>query len=509
MSSAATLAIDADESLFDMRRREPEQQSLFSTQDLIVPESLARMKKAVCAIHATPVKAEHNQGLNSRRLFDACIMVAQIHCRGRERELIERIRKDRISPMFEVRITELVRLAGIPGKNYERIYEELDKLYELSLNWNVVNEDNEVEWNMKAHFMSTLGHGKGLKRGLVRFAFDPSILEIVLEPSRWAMLSLQVMEDLKTAPSYALYQNAWRYIGTQNKVTAALPVTTWAELLIGKSRFVIEDDRGEKTMDNYGDFKRRVLLDAMRRVNAVTALTHTLELKEIKSGKRVTKLQFKFVPKDQPSLGIPLTWPDDLVKSLQSLGLTQNEIETLSEAHSYEVIAEALVILKAQEAKMRATNRIMGFPAKYFLGILANISGGAKADEIDSEKIAAEVQAEEARRAAEAREVRLKREFEEHQRSKFREWFFAQPEDARSQWANRFVAEATVAPTLKAAFKRPLDHSNESALASLRLWITKIHPELIERIYPSPEDLSFEAWLTWRVDNSTDAGGRG
>ncbi len=168
-------AIDDGDRDFDMRRRSTEQPSLFATEDLIIPDTLRSVRKAVSAIHAAPAKAEHNQSLNSRRLFDAFILVAQIDCRKRD-GLVERICKERVSPEFVTRVTDLARLAGIPGKNYVRIYEELDHLYEMDLKWNIVGEDADVQWEMRSHFLSSLGYGKGHRRGSIRFSIDPSIL---------------------------------------------------------------------------------------------------------------------------------------------------------------------------------------------------------------------------------------------------------------------------------------------------------------------------------------------
>lgn len=487
---------------FDMRMREPEQPSLFPTEDLIVPETLRSMKKAVSAIHASPIKAEHSQSLNNRRLFDACIMVAQIDCRGRERQLVERIRTDRISPMFEIRVTDMVRLAGIPGKNYERIYAELGQLYDMSLNWNIVGDDNQVEWEMKSHFLTALGHGKGLKRGLIRFAFDPAILEIVLEPSRWATLSLQAMADLKTAASYALYQNCWRYIGTHNKVTATLPTATWIDLLIGKSRYVVEDPKLGKRVENYGDFKRRVLVDAISRVNSVQALGYTLELKELKSGTRVSKLQFKFVPKTQPSLGIPLTWPSDVLKVLENMGFQKKDIEDLSEGNSYEEVAEAIIRLKAAESRLHATGKTITSKRSYFEGILRNIAGGAVGTDLDHEKIETEVRQQDALRAAEARQERLKEAFASHQKEKFSAWIFFLPDRERAKLVEAFKASPDATPPLRGFFDKDLTQSNMSALAVLRIWLTKNRPEVVEQFFANPEDRSFDAWMAWKLDGN-------
>ena len=453
------------------------------------------------AIHAIPVKAEHAQSLNSRRLFDACILVTQIDFRRRDRAEVERIKNDRISPVFEVRITDLARLAGIPGKNYQRLYAELDTLFEMVLRWNIVGEDANVEWDMKSHFLSSLGYGKGQKRGLIRFSMDPAILGIVLEPSNWATLSLQAMERLGTAASYALYSNCWRYISTHAKVTAALPTATWVELLMGKSRYVVEDPTGGKRVVNYGDFKRRVLIDAIRRVNELSALNYTLELKELRSGTRVSRLQFKFVQKPSQGLGIPLIWPAEVLSALKSLGQTQSEIEDISEARSYEEVAEALLRLQAAEDRMRQKGQRISSKKSYFNGILSNIALGSGDDDMDHEKIEAEARAQDAHRAAQERQERLKLEFERHQARTFAGNLFSVEEGQRNTWLRSFEQspDGTKAQLL---LRRGWDASNTGALSLLKTWLSRHHPAVLDALLPNPEDKALEAWMAWRLDQA-------
>jgi plasmid replication initiation protein len=470
-------AIDPEDRGFDMKRREPDQPSLFPTEDLIIPDTIRNIRKAVSAIHATPMKPEHSQSLNSRRLFDACILVAQIDFRKRDKQMLERVRTERLSPMFETRITDLARLAGIPGKNYERIYEELDQLFEMSLRWNIVGEDSEVEWEMKSHFLSTLGYGRGHKRGLIRFSIDPSILEIVLEPSNWATLSLQAMEGLGTAASYALYQNCWRYINTQAKVTAILPTSTWVELLMGQSRYVVDAPEMGKRVVNYGDFKRRVLMDAIRRVNDIQALSYTLELKEFRSGTRVSKLQFKFVQKKQPSLGLPLTWPDDVLRVLSSLGFTQAEIEDLSQAHSYEEVADSILRLKAAEGRLRAAGR-----------------------PITSKK----AKAQEAQRAAEARHQRRKEEFSKHQADVFVAKLYEMDGPEREAIFKAFESSSAAAKA-RLLIEKGWSQKNVGALTILRGWLVAENPDVMGQFFVNPEDKDFDAWMAWRLDSLDEA----
>ena len=130
MTDRKSSALDED-SDFDMRRLEPTQQTLFTTEDLIVPESLQKLRKAVAAIHTVPRNPDVSQNLTNRRVFDGLIIAAQIHCRQQGKDFIRRIREERISPLFEIRTSELAKLSGIPGKNYDRIIEECNRIYEV------------------------------------------------------------------------------------------------------------------------------------------------------------------------------------------------------------------------------------------------------------------------------------------------------------------------------------------------------------------------------------------
>lgn len=489
---------------FDTRVRDTGQQSLFPTTDLVIPDTLRTMRKAVAAIHATPIKAEHAQSLNSRRLFDACIILAQIDFRKRGSEALERVKTERLSPVFETRITDLARIAGIPGKNYTRIYSELDKLFEMILRWNIIGEGKDVEWEMKSHFLSSLGYGKGHKRGLIRFAFDPQVLEIILEPSNWAPLSIQAQEGLPTAPSYALYQNCWRYVTTQQKVTAALPTATWIELLMGRCGYLEDDPEEGLRVVRYADFKRRVLLDAIRRVNDSPALNYTLELKELKSGTRVSKLQFKFIPKATPSLGVPLTWPRDILMVLDNIGFSAKEIEDLAQARSYEEVAESIVRMKDAEARLKQQGKRISSRKAYFSGILENIASGAQAEELDDERLEQEATAKEAQRTAQMRQERLKEAFEQHSSARFAEAVFGLAQSDRAALLSQFEA-ANDGAAARALYAKGWSPQNRPALALLRRWLLDKQPETFRRLMPFPQDVEFEAWMAWRIESANDS----
>lgn len=484
---------------FDMRGHDPQQPSLFHMEDLAVPASVQNLKKAVSAIHTTPIKPEHNHSLNHRRLFDACIMVAQIDFKNRDPSQTERVKNERISPMFEVRTSELSKLAGVTGKNYQRIYDALNDLYDVDLYWNVVGEDANVEWEMKSRFLTTLGIGKGEKAGWVRFAFDPSILEIVLEPKNWATLSLQTMKKLPTSASYALYQNVWRYVNTNQKVTANLPVETWVELLVGKSRYIKDDPEQGKVVVNYGEFKRRVLNPSIEAVNSVKALSYTIKLIEDKAGNRVARLQFKFVPKnDQEQSESPTTWPADVLAFLESLGYTRSEIADMSQAYNLPEVSDAILRLKSAQERMKKEGRSVSSIKAYFAGILAKItaSGGK---EIDPAAIQAEIERQEAVKRAAERQEKLRQQFDQHQRTRFFSWMAELPQTDRDQLLHQFQdsKEGNAARLIKGGWKNSAIY-----LQTLRTWLSKNHPDLVEQAFDRPEYRSFEEWMAWKLEGN-------
>lgn len=468
---------------------------LFPQSDLVVPDSVLRIRKSVAAIHAVPVSGDTT--LNTRRLFDALILVAQMDIRVRGAEMMKRIKDERVSPYFEVRITELAKLAGIKGKNYKRIYDDLDEIFDMSMNWNVIGEDATVEWSMKAHFLSTYGRGINQKAGLIRFSIDPVILVIVLDPSNWATLSLQVLRGMPTLASHALYSNCWRYITTAHKKTAALPVETWIELILGPSRFVkIDPQTGKKVANEYRDFKRRYLIDAIERVNSTPALDHTIELKEIKSGNRVVKLEFAFTRKSQQRLVLPMTWDASLIDRLRVMGFSSQDISEVSQRHTADRMNRALLLLAVAKERMARANDLMSREREkpYLLGILQKMPADAESSdlepsmEVDEQRSILEQQRKEEERAS-----RLVEEFRLHNRECFRRAMQEAPAEIVNGCRTKFEASTSFANNKFLIERHGWDAVG--VLVAMNGWLRDNEPEIYERLLPSPSERELDAWL--------------
>ena len=479
--------------------QEAVQQTLFEQTDLVIPDTLRTFRKSVAAVYAVPMRSDSGTTLLTRRLMDAVILVVQLDCKTRGPNFLQRIQTERVSPIFEVTISNLAELAGIPGKNYQRVYQGLDELFETVMRWNILGDEKMVEFEMRSHLFSMIGFGQNVKRGLIRFSIDPAILSIVMEPSIWASLSLGAMHNLKSSASYALYQATWRYVSTPAKCTAALPTYTWIEIMMGQSRHVATDPDGTKRVVDYSDFKRRVLNDALARINEAPALAYTLELREFKKGPRVTRLQFKFVPKLQSSLDMPMTWPDDLKMTLRAIGMTDKDIQDLAESVSQEVAAEAVMRLKAAEDKKRSLGLPMFNRRRYFEGIVANLQAGVRASEITEEVIAQQIREQDAIQQKEARDKLMKARFEEHARAVFKEAIGAMEDGLREALFAAFEKTPEGARAKSMFIKGDDKPIPAPYFALLRDWMTKNMEGELRRMLPDAQDRTYEDWLVWRA----------
>ncbi len=491
---------DPARALFETKTHAPEQRALFSTEDLVIPQSVLTIKKAVSAIHTYPDKDSPAHTLNTRRLFDACVLVAQMDIRARKGLTVERIRSERISPIFEVGIGDLAELAGASGKNYQRLYDELDVLFRMVMHWNIVGEDSSVAWNMKSHFLSSLGTGVNAKRGQVRFSMDPEILAILLEPSNWATLSMQVLKSLKGGgAAHALYQNTFRYLGTEKKVTAQLSVQTWLSLLVGPSRYVFTDDKTGEQSINYKDAKRYVLLPAIEQINSHPALNYTLDMHERKSGNRVVALQFSFKAKKQAVLDLPMSWSSEILSVLGAMGFGDSAISDMSQAHGQDQIVEALNRLDGAKNALRSKGRKIGNLKSYFLGILENIHAEfSVADDAERLEVLAAQQSAEA--VARDRRQKLEEDFAQFQAQSYARAFMALDGAKRDALIGRFAVSESGASLVGQRFiAQGWGEHNKKLIAIFRSWAKEAEPQLEGELLALPQERSFDEWMHWRL----------
>jgi hypothetical protein len=477
---------------------------LFPPDELLLPNALNSYRKPVAAIHSVPERA---LSLATRKLVEALPLAVQLDLRSRSKEeaqeLIRKIREDRATPLFEIRTKELGRLAGLTTSNMVRMHDTLADIVGLPFRWNVLGEDGSVEYEGVAPFLIRRDRGVGRKLGYTRFAFEPDILLWFLEPRMWANLSWGVMSGIgkgdgpgQTA-AFGLYQNIWRYIGTSAKVTPAFALSTWIELILGKSRYVKTAPDESKEVVDYGDFKRRYLIPGLEILNTHPALNHTVELKEDTSGRKVLRLRFKFVEKRQSSFDFPLGWPPASLKYLEDIGFSEKDIATMSQLYLYEQVAEALKRMASAEQRHRDKGKQVYSRTSFFNGILANVAKGAAQNAEEEAKLlkAAERQQQE---EADARQREVQRaKFSAHQRKLIADELQKLSVDERNQLIQEHLAAK---PEDRIMFRS----GGELGLPYLVLfcnWLEGAHAERYAEWLPELKDTNFESFLLWQLNN--------
>lgn len=468
-------------------------------EELYVPEGgITRYKKGIAALHSIPVGGNHT--LNSRRVMDAIVAIVQLHFARMPKHQREMLRELEASPMFRVTKGELRHLAGIASKKFGRVEDVLDFLHEMRINWNIMGEDSKVEWQMTSRFLASWGKGVGKYDGQVCFSIDPRVLDLILEPAFYARLNLDIQRQLGTETSYALYQNAWRFIGTAHKVTTDYPVAYWIELLMGPCRYVQTRD-GEKFVVDYSEWKARYLKPAIEKINSIAGLAHTLELVEKKVGNslKVKRLQFRFIPKQQEKLDLPMTWPDPVLASLKSLGFEDSDVAELAQGFSLDEVVESLDRYRKAEAMKKSAGQRIGAPTAFFNGILSNVHSQAKFEAEEMEAIEKKARAEELERRSKEQQERASFEFGQFQTKRVMENFGFWPEERRAALWQAFSATPEYQKGKLLWGSKGMACTHMGAWGLFKTWVFKSKPEDYNELLPNPEDRSLEAWLVWRL----------
>lgn len=488
---------------FKMEGLSTQEQSLLFTNDaLVLPDSVRQYTKAVSAIHAVPDAA---MTASARRLMDACILVAQLYHRKLSAAVIEEMRDMRVSPMFEVRTNYLRKLGGIRERNVSALLESFKTLRKVGFRWNVIGEDSRVEFNMQSSFVTTYGTGEGKASGWVRFALEPAVLTLILEPRMFAAFSLQVMDDLRTESSYALYQATFRYVNSDQKVTPRLPVHTWIELIKGPSSYVDEDPAtGEKKVKNLHDFKRRDLIPAINRINEVDALNYSLELCERKSGPKIVAWWFKFIPKKQQvfRFDIPGSWPVEMKPLLLSLGFKEPELVDMAQGYSTEEISEALRRLELAEQRHQAKGSRIYSRRHFLTTILEGIGGQKVQEEKQAEEIETIARRKAEEDAAQTRQKNLQKRFADHQQMVLTASMLAMSHEQRGELVEGFKTFARA--NLNTIDQRMVEKDSELKGPPVQLlfrkWLEVHMEEMHQGLLPYPQDRDFQAWMMWQME---------
>lgn len=326
---------------------------------------------------------------------------------------------------YRARLSEIAIGIDFNSNNTEVIKQYFRQMATTGVEWQSPTTGEGARWSISA----LIAHADLIQRGnelTLEWSYAPNIKQELLDPQRFAKMSLQVLAALNTMASLVLYEICCRYADNPGGLTARQAWSWWRPVLTGTP------DSPASAYQEYKIFNRDVVKKAVKKVNEVTDLE--VELIEHKSGRSVQDLQFR-VRRKHAQLGPsqrPIE-PVDLrtIGNAIHAGLPQDRAEKLLLRFGAKALDDAIAIMN--ERQRRQDMEPVRAPEKYLLTIL-------QSGQLATEKEAPPP----VRKTFDTKAERLKliEQFMANKRAELSEMFQEMPEQDQQEWIARFEQEA-------------------------------------------------------------------
>ena len=311
------------------------------------------------------------------------------------------------------------------SNNTEVIKQYFRQMATTGVEWQSPTTGEGVHWSVSA----LIAHAALIRQGnelLLEWSYAPNIKHELLDPQRFAKMSLQVQAELNTMPALALYEICCRYVDNPGGLTARQSWAWWRPVLTGSP------DSAAAAYLEYKIFNRDVLKKAIKKVNEVSDLE--IELIEHKQGRAVQDLQFRVrrktplrVAQDHAIAPVDLKTIGAAIRA----GITQDRAERLLAKYGARAMDEALM---AMGQRHEQTNRDpVRSPDKYLVTLLES---GQFGDSKPAPAMAAPRPFD-----SKAQRLKLIEQFFVGKRSTLQAMFAEMPDRDQQQWIARFAEE--------------------------------------------------------------------
>jgi hypothetical protein len=254
-------------------------------------------------------------------------------------------------------LSDMLKAANSSGSNRVQVKAILRDIRSIGVDWNVREGDREIWKNVGLIEEPGLIDGKGTPT-IVTWKLPKIIRNRLLDPNGFfTRISLQIMTQLKSGASIALYEICCQYASNdhgkgEGGLTFKGSLENWIPRIVGTRKSAYE----------YKFFKRDVLLPAIKEIQEITNLS--IEIIEHKKGRKVTELQFRvFQNKGDLTIGLA---KDPGIKSkfidatvqlfkyaerVESLGLSKTMAEKICQEYSdkEEYLLKAIELVEARD----------------------------------------------------------------------------------------------------------------------------------------------------------------
>lgn len=274
--------------------------------------------------------------------------------------------------MFEAPLGDVLTAAG-PSADARTVAKKyLQEMRGLLVDWESTTPGDGVKWRgftMLSEVAIEVRQGQNW----VLWSYPPTVMRALQEPGRWARLNLEVIAQLGTYASVALYEICARYRDNPSGVTGRQPLTWWIDAL---SPLPAGTEKRP-----WRKFKFDRIQPAIDEINAQTDIE--IELIEHKDGRTVLAAQFQ-VRKKHRQISLPIEKskiePADtvLIARAEALGIREAKVEDLMLKYGDRLVAEQL-----DEFEKRIERKELGpinSPAAYLRQMCAAAANAAAAE---------------------------------------------------------------------------------------------------------------------------------
>lgn len=317
---------------------------LVSRSNSVEQEQLLRKPVNTLAI----VPKSEKITVTARKIYNVMLQYAQ-------RQGVEKER-------YSARLADIANGIDFNSNNTEIIKQYFRQMATTGVEWQSPTIGDGARWSISA----LIAHADLIQRGnelLLEWSYAPNIKQELLDPRRFAMMSLQVLATLNTMASLVLYEICCRYADNPGGLTARQAWGWWRPVLTGSP------DSATSAYQEYKIFNRDVVKKAVKKVNELTDLE--VELIEHKKGRSVHELQFKVKRKVPKKAGNEMQIaPIDLktIGAVIKAGIAQDKAEKILFKYGAKALDEALLVMHARQR--RPNMEVVRSPEKYLLMIL-------------------------------------------------------------------------------------------------------------------------------------------
>jgi hypothetical protein len=292
--------------------------------------------------------------ITGRRLYNVLLQVSQS-------KLVVAGEMPPADFLFEAPLAALLKSTGSNGDDRTAAKRYLSEMQDVKVDWQSTAPGDGTKWkslNMLSQAEIELRHGENW----CRWAFPPDIMGALFSPERWARIDLDVLKNLSSVPSLALYEICARYRDSPGGLTSRQTPAWWLDALSS-------GPAGSEKRE-WRKFKNERVKDAVTEINTGTDLE--IELIEHKEGRAVKEVQFAVRRKQRVQRQAVDAAPVDagFVLRAATLGVPEAKLDALIREFGLEIV-EAKVDLLEKRLMNRTLTKLEN-PLSYLRALLRN-----------------------------------------------------------------------------------------------------------------------------------------